>query len=109
MRISATNKKKDGTILKNKFGEFFRVGIQVEGKVDDFGEPVWINGFLKHRPTWNVDDEIQVEIVEEEYNGKKQLNFRLPKKESVLEDKVKQLEQELASLKPKEADIDGSF
>lgn len=101
-RVSATDKKADGTKLKNKFGEFFRVGIQVEEKVDEGGNPIWINGFLKHRPTWNVGDKIQVEFTESEYKGEKQLQFRLPKKETLQDDKIKALEAEIAKLKGEE-------
>ena len=108
-RVSATDKKADGSILKNKLGEFFRVGIQVEERTTESGDPIWINGFSKHRPTWQVGDKIQVEITEVEYKGAKQLQFRLPKKESVLEDRVKQLEQELASLKNEKEDVSDNF
>lgn len=92
-RVSVTDKKKDGTKLQNKFGEFFRVGIQVEGRVDSTGNSVWINGFLKRRPEWEVGDKIQVEIREEEYKGVKSLQFRLPKKDSQLESRVLKLEE----------------
>lgn len=108
-RVSSTDKKADGSILKNKYGEFFRVGLQVDERSTVSGDPIWINGFLKHRPTWQVGDKVQLEITEAEYKGEKQLQFRLPKKESVLEDKVKQLEQELASLKNVKEDVSDNF
>ena len=92
-RVSATDKKADGTILKNKFGEFFRLGIQTEEHKDSSGNPVWINGFSKRRPTWNVGDVIDVEITEEVYNGEKRLQFRVPKKEDSLEARIVKLEE----------------
>lgn len=110
-RVSATDKKKDGTKLKNRFGEFFRVGIQTKEHLDDVGDPVWINGFMKHRPEWKEGEVIQVEITEVEYNGLKQLQFRLPKKESLQEDKIKALEAEVAKLRgdKKEEDVLDNF
>lgn len=110
-RVSVTDKKKDGSILKNKYGEFFRVGLQVEEKLDSSGNPVWINGFLKHKPDWKIGEKIQLELTSSEYEGKTQLQFRLPKKESVQEDKIKALEQEVALLKgtKPEEDVSDKF
>ncbi len=105
-RVSATDKKKDGSKLKNQFGDFWRVGIQVEERLDTNGDPVWINGFLKHSPTWNVGDKIDIEVTEVEYKGEQQLQFRLPKKEAVLEDKVKALEAELAKARGEKTETD---
>ena len=95
VRVSVTDKKADGTILKNQFGEFFRVGIQTEEHLNDGGDSVWINGFLKERPQWNVGDKLEVELKETEYKGEKQLQFRLVKDSSGLETRVKKLEDKV--------------
>ena len=94
-RVSATDKKSDGTPLKSKFGPYFRVGIQIAERLTTEGTPIWINGFLKKRPTWNNGDKIEVELTEELYNGEKRLAFRLPKKEVALEERVKKLEDKV--------------
>ncbi len=108
-RVSATDKKADGTKLKNKFGEFFRVGIQTDEHKDEVGDPVWINGFSTKRPEWTIGEKLQVEITEEEYNGRKQLKFRLPKKETLQDDKIKSLEAEIAKLKGGEKNVEDNF
>lgn len=94
-RVSATDKKKDGTKLLNKYGEYFRVGIQTIEHHDEAGNPIWLNGFSKHKPEWKEGDVLEVEIAEEVFNGQKQLNFRLPKKNKAdpeVEARLKKLE-----------------
>lgn len=116
-RISATDKKADGTKLTNKFGDYFRVGIQVQERTDTNGDPVWLNGFSKNRPDWNVGDKLEIEIGEEEYNGEKRLKFRLPKKgdrvSAELEARVKKLEDSVFGTAKKDEvkteDVDDSF
>lgn len=114
-RVSATDKKADGTTLKNKFGEFFRVGLQVEERLTTDGAPIWINGFSKKRPEWKIGDKVQVEITEVEYKGEKQLQFRTPKKDSALEGRVEKLEKavfgETVNNPPveKETDVNDAF
>lgn len=85
--FATTNLKKDGTEIKNKFGKTsWRTTIQVP----EHGQK-WITGFLPFQPNWQVGQQVEIIIYEgEEYNGVKQLNFKLPNKE----DKIgKQLEQ----------------
>lgn|SRR3990167_3232578 len=85
-KCSYTDKKKDGTQIFSKFGKpTWRVGIQVP----EYGEK-WGNGFLPFAPDRWEGTEQEIEFYEEEYQGVKQLKFRLPSKE----DKIgKQLEQ----------------
>ena len=100
-RISVTDKKKDGTILKGKWGTFFRIGIQAE----EYGEK-WLNGFSNNMPTYEVGDEINVEIVKEDWQGEEQLKFRLAKEEELEIDKLKKKVAELEAEKDKETKTD---
>lgn len=86
-RVSSTNKKKDGTVLRGKYGEFYRVGIQTE----EYGEK-WLNGFSNEPPTYEVGDTIEIETTTEEFNGEEQLKFRIPRKKDELESRIKKLE-----------------
>lgn len=79
--IASTNKKKDGTVMVNKFGNFWRVGIKTEQHEDQ-----WLNGFTKYEPKWEVGDEIDIEVTTEEFNGKEQLKFRVAKKDEAVEE-----------------------
>lgn len=115
-RVSAWDKKKDGTKLTNQYGDFWRVGIQTEEHTTSAGDPVWINGFTKYKPEWTEGEKIELEIAEEEYKGEAQLKFRLPKKEAVLENEVETLKKQLAEKegaieedKEAGADIDDAF
>lgn len=89
-RVSATDKRKDGSKLTGKFGDYWRVGIQVEQYGDE-----WINGFMSSNPTWQEGEEVTLDIGEEEFNGQMQKKFRLPKKEDQLEERVKKLEDKV--------------
>lgn len=88
-RISSTNKRKDGTPLEGKYGSYYRVGIQTE----QHGEE-WLNGFSNDNPSWEIGDEINIEVMEEEWNGKMQKKFRLAKDADVeLHNKDKEIEE----------------
>ena len=92
-QVFATNKDKDGKLYEGKFGNFYRVGI----KCNEYGDE-WINGFSNEFPTYNVGDTIEVEIAEEEWNGKTQRKFKLPKKTDKLEAKIAELEARVTKL-----------
>ena len=78
-RISSTNQKKDGTMLISKYGkEYFRIGLQTE----EHGEE-WLNGFSNSTPDYEVGDKIEIEVTTEEWQGKEQLKFRIPKKDAL--------------------------
>jgi len=55
--------------------EYTSVGIKIESKPD-----TWINGFGNAQTAnWNVGDEFELDIYQEEYNGKMYWKFKLPK------------------------------
>jgi len=97
-KVAATDKKRDGSELKNKFGSFWRVGIQTK----EHGE-AWLNGFLKERPTWAEGDVVELEVATESWERSDgevvdQLKFRLPTNESSDKARIKELEDKLAQL-----------
>ena len=76
-KVYYTDKKKDGTQIKDGKGNVkFRVGL----KAQEFGDQ-WINGFLYKEPKDWDGKTIKVSLWEEEFGGKKQLNFELPRKD----------------------------
>jgi len=86
----ATDKKKDGTPIVNKYGKtVWRVGILT----DKYGEE-WINGFLPFEPKWEGTEQ-ELEIYEEEFNGQIQKKFNLPKQEDKLMSDIKEIKQML--------------
>ncbi len=73
-RVQADDKKRDGTPLIGKFGKpYFKVGIQT----NEYGD-TWINGFLPFNPDRWVGSTQEIEIYEEEYQGKTYKKFKLP-------------------------------
>lgn len=90
-RIAVTDKRKDGTILEGKYGKFYRVGIQTK----EYGEE-WINGFSNTSVEWAEGDVMELDISKEEWNGKEQLKFKLPKKEDLQADEIEKLKAQLA-------------
>ncbi len=88
IKITVQDKKADGTPMINKWGKpFYRVGIQTR----EYGN-AWINGFMNFPPTGWENSEQEMEIYEEEYNGKMQKKFKLPTKEDKLELRMTALE-----------------
>jgi len=85
-RMSITDKKKDGTKLQTKAGSScWRVGIQTE----EYGEQ-WLNGFLFYAPkNWKGETK-EIGVWEEEFNGKKQLNFIVV--ETEIEKRIRKIE-----------------
>ena len=77
-QVYSTNKKKDGTEIKTKTGKTsWRVGIRTAQHGDQ-----WLNGFLPFNPdSWEGTEQSLI-IEEGEFNGQKQLNFRLPPRNS---------------------------
>jgi len=98
LRVSSTDKKKDGSELIGKYGKFYRVGIQTE----QHGEK-WLNGFMSKEPTFQAGDEITIDTSTEEWQGQEQLKFRIPKPEDIesaekdaeIEELKKQLENKV--------------
>lgn len=75
-KVYATDKKKDGSTIINKYGKTsWRVGIKVSEHGDE-----WINGFLPFNPDNWEGSEQMLEIYEEEFNGQMQKKFRLAPK-----------------------------
>lgn len=80
-RVTATDTDKQGNELKGKYGPFWRVGIQTAEFPD-----TWINGFTKKKPEWKEGDVVELDVRDEEYNGKMQKKFSFPKKETGVSD-----------------------
>src|SRR3990167_2458065 len=99
--------KKDGTPLKDKKGNpYFLSWIQTQEHGSQF-----IRGFTYQDVKQWEGKSIDLDIFEEEYQGKKQLKFRIPEawkltKEmwEVLVQKVEQLERAVQMLAPKDED-----
>lgn len=90
---SATDSKKDGTKLVNKFGKaYWRVGIQVGGQEG------WVNGFMPFKPDWE-GKMVDLELYEEEYNGEMQKKFRVPKSVGIDGEKIEKILNILVSHK----------
>src|SRR3990167_5694829 len=112
-KCSYTDKKKDGTQIFSKFGKpTWRVGIQVP----EYGEK-WGNGFLPFAPDRWEGTEQEIEFYEEEYQGVKQLKFRLPSKEDKIGKQLEEIngrlvkinigiQQILSHLQPKKEEVD---
>lgn len=59
----------------------------------------WISGFKSDATDmWNVGDEIEIEITENNYNGKTYYNFKSPTKTDLLESRVIHIENILKRL-----------
>lgn len=100
----ATDKKKDGTQIINKFGKVsWRVGIQT----DKYGEE-WINGFLNFNPQWEGTEQ-ELDIYEEEFNGRMSKKFRLPNKEDAIKAELSEIKnllyRILDNVEPKVEDV----
>ena len=71
-----------------KGNEYTLVGIKIESKPN-----TWINGFGNAQTAkWNVGDEFELDIYEEEYNGKMYWKFKLPKTGEALVELTKRLD-----------------
>ena len=82
-RVSVSDKKADGGELITKNGKpFLKVGIQVA----EYGER-WANG-LYFAPTcpWQEGSKETLKIFEEDYQGKMQLKWEMPKQDDKLEE-----------------------
>lgn len=72
-KVYATDKKKDGTLLINKWGKpYWRVGI----KAKEMGEE-WLNGFMNYDCKDWTGQVKELEVWQEEYEGKMQWKFAL--------------------------------
>jgi len=76
-RVTATDKAKDGHALISKYNKpYFKVGIQC----NEFGD-TWINGLMPFNPTnWQGTTQ-DLEVYDEDYQGKTYKKFKLPAKE----------------------------
>jgi hypothetical protein len=101
-QVYSTNQKKDGTPLINAKTNkpYWRVGI----KATQYGD-MWLNGFLFNDGKDLQGKEIEVEITEEEFNGKTQKRFKLPSKGRVNSEEVEKLKDRLAKLERTVADM----
>ena len=71
-----------------KGNEYTSVGIKIESKPD-----TWINGFGNAQTAkWQEGDEFELDIYEEEYNGKMYWKFKLPKTGEALVELTKRVE-----------------
>jgi len=88
-KVTATDKKADGTQIINKFGkQSWRVGILT----NEYGN-TWLNGFLPFNPDKWANSVQELEVYEEEYQGKMQKKFKLPSKNDAIEKRLKKLEE----------------
>ena len=91
-RVNATDKNKEGVEYEGKYGKFWRVGIITK----EYGD-TWLNGFSNKEPTWIEGDVVDLDVTTEETEKYgKQLKFRIPKKEDLKDEKIKELEKKLA-------------
>lgn len=76
-KCSYTDKKKDGSECRTKQGKtFYKVGI----KTNEHGDE-WINGLVFDAPPTDWEGKtMELDIKEEEYQGKTSLKFELPRK-----------------------------
>ena len=78
-KVSYTDKKKDGSPLTDKQGkQYYRVGIQCQ----EYNSQ-WLNGFLYFNGKSMEGQTQELEVWEEEWQGKKQLKFGVPRKTEV--------------------------
>ena len=91
-KVFATDTKKDGTKMINKWGKpQWRVGLQLEGMGDE-----WINGFLPFNPDRWEGSEQELILEEEEYNGEKRKKFSTPKTGGIPNEAVMRIEKYVA-------------
>lgn len=62
-----------GPVREGKYGDYHLAGILIQGQ--------WYNGFTPSPCPLNKGSTVELELSEEEYNGKMQKKFRLPKAE----------------------------
>lgn len=75
-KVNYSDKKTDGTPLINKYGKsYYEVGIQTK----EYGE-TWLNGLLSFAPDRWEGSTQELEVYDEEYNGKTYKKFKLPPK-----------------------------
>lgn len=101
-RVSATDKKKDGSELTGKYGKFWRVGLITKEHGDE-----WLNGFTSKEPTWLEGDQVDLDITtdiwkKDDGTEVPQLKFRIPKKEDLKDAKIAELEAKLDENKPEQ-------
>lgn len=88
IRLSIQDSKKDGSKYLTKKGDpYYRAGI----KTDRFGDE-WLSGFIFKKDALFEGEELDIIIEENEKDGKIYKNFRIPKKEELLEIRIKKLE-----------------
>lgn len=96
-KVNYQDKDKDGNPLKGKYGPYFRIGLLT----DKYGE-TWINGFAKTNCKDMEGKEVELEVFDEEYQGKSYKKFKFPakmvtrKEFDELKEKVAKIEFHLA-------------
>ncbi len=92
-KLTKFTKDKDGNPLKTKDGRnYTRLLINS----NEYGERT-LSGFDgEQTQNWQIGDTVEVEIKEVEFNDKKYLNFSVPKKENLNQDKLDKILVELA-------------
>lgn len=86
-RISVKDKDKEGKILTGKFGPYYRVGILT----DRFGE-TWLSGFSSKPNPFFEGEEVDLLVEDNVKDGKTYKNFKIPRKEDLMEIRIKKLE-----------------
>lgn len=93
-KVSATDSKKDGSKLINKFGKtYWRVGIQTTEHPNE-----WINGFMNAKPEWKEGDTVELEVTESMYNDKLQKSFAIPKKEDQMVEGIEMIQNRIVGI-----------
>ena len=93
VKVSYKDKDKNGQPLKGKYGPYFIVGIQT----DKYGD-VWLNGFSKTNGKDMEGKEVELEVYDEEFNGKTYKKFKFPSKAGANDDRVKKLEDRVSKI-----------
>lgn len=92
-KVFSTDTKKDGSKMINKWGKpYFRTAVKAEQYGDE-----WINGFTAFKPEWE-GKEVELEISETEFNGKKGKAFAIPKKEDVANKALEQILNKITAI-----------
>lgn len=90
-KVFATDTKKDGTKMINKWGKpSWRVGIKTKEHGDE-----WINGFVPFDPNHWEGTEQELIIEDEVYNGERRKKFSLPKRGGVDDSRLLKMETQL--------------
>lgn len=92
-KVSATNRKKDGSECVTVKGQkFFKVGIQTEQHGEEY-----INGLIfADEVPFSEGEEVYLNIFEEEYDGATSKKFKTLTKDQEKDAKIKELEAKVS-------------